>query len=221
MKEIFFANESFVLDPSGLLIWPSEKLAVVSDLHLEKGSFFAEKGQLIPPHDSCKTLNMLIKALEFSAAETLIFLGDSFHDNAGYERLDSQSHKLFHYILDKYDAIWIRGNHDDAFFPDKAIIRDSWKIKDVTFRHETVLDIGGSDYEISGHYHPKASVKLKGRKVTKSCFIHTDQRLIMPSFGVYTGGLNIKEQVLQPYIGRDFLIHLLGQNNIYTFQGKN
>lgn len=218
MKETVFAEESFILEPSGLLLWPAQKIAIVSDLHLEKGSFFAAKGQLLPPHDSEQTLKKLYKALEFSGVQKVVFLGDSFHDNAGYARLNNKTRQVFEHILQTYQSIWIKGNHDDQFFPKNIDVYDELKIDQIMFRHEA--DANSTDFEISGHYHPKASVKLSGRKINKPCFVQSDQRVIMPAYGAYTGGLNIDDEVFLPFLSESYTIHLLGKNNIYSVPYK-
>ncbi len=219
MKEIIFAEDSFLLHPSGLMIWPTQKMAIVSDLHLEKGSFFAAKGQMIPPHDSHKTLKILFDTLDTLDVKKIILLGDSFHDNAGFERLDDNALKLFNDLFAQYKIIWIRGNHDDAFFPKNVDIHDDIKIGHIVFRHEAEKKT--IDYEVSGHYHPKASIKMKGRKIKKACFIHSEKRIIMPALGVYTGGLDINNAVIAPFLPKAYYIHMLGHNNIYTFKGGN
>ena len=60
---IAIAGVPVIADPSGALYWPEHGLLAVSDLHLEKGSSYAARGQLLPPYDTAATLARLIDTL--------------------------------------------------------------------------------------------------------------------------------------------------------------
>lgn len=217
MKLVTFAQHDFILHHRGVLIWPSEKIGIVSDLHLEKGSHFGMRGQMIPPHDSIETLQNLINILEFSDVKTLILLGDSFHDEDGYNRLQEQGQNLFKNLCKTYDVLWIIGNHDGGFIPCNVVAADEKVINDIVFRHEADPQSGA--YEISGHFHPKLSIKLKENRVSRACFVHDDRRMILPSFGTYTGGLDVTHDAIKTLFVKP-QYHMIGQNQIYSINDQ-
>jgi hypothetical protein len=71
--------------------------------------------------------------------------------------------------------------------------------------------------EISGHYHPKAAVKLRARRFTGRCFVTDGRRLILPAFGAYAGGLDVLDPAVSALFPRGFQVHLLGPGNVYRF----
>lgn len=222
MKAIEFHGREMVLTPSGVLIWPAQELAVVSDLHLEKGSYFGMNGQFLPTYDSVETLERLGDALEMSAAETVIFLGDSFHDEHGYHRLSEQARFLFDVLIQRYDVIWIVGNHDGTVAPEGVHVAKHVTYDSVVFRHEAQADYNlNHKAEISGHYHPKASLNIHGKRVRKACFIEDGQRMIMPAFGAYTGGMTVTSPEILSLFRWPVRLHLMGQKDIYSVPFEN
>src|SRR5690606_38813160 len=82
-QPISVCGKAFIADMSGALYWPAENALIVADLHLEKGSAFAARGQMLPPYDTRETLQRLAEAIDRFDAGTVIALGDSFHDPDG------------------------------------------------------------------------------------------------------------------------------------------
>lgn len=215
MKEIEFCGQSLVLHESGILLWPKHKLAVVADLHFEKGSHYAQAGQFLPPYETLETLKKLEEVLEFSAATTLILLGDTIHDERGYARMDEAVKNRLEILFKKFDTLWIIGNHDGAFVPPLTKAYEDFALDNIIFRHEAE-EIEEGKGEVSGHYHPKARLQLKGQKVSRTCFAVSDNRMILPSFGTLTGGLDVTDKALKPILGKNFTTHLCGQKKIYS-----
>lgn len=213
MTTITFAGHAFLLHPSGVLYWPDQRLAIVSDLHLEKGSFLARRGFFVPPYDSRDTLNRLAAALADVAPERLLVLGDTFHDAKGFLRLAAQDLATFE-TLRAYQPIWVRGNHDGAFVPPGFIDYDEIAIGNVIFRHEALADDHG--YEISGHFHPKADIEHKGAKISRRCFVEDGRRMILPAFGSYTGGLSATDSAIARFFPDGFRLHVLGQARVFS-----
>lgn len=217
MKTIYFADESFGLDASGLLIWPAQSTAIVADLHLEKASFFAVHGQLLPPQDTFETLTKLQLALNRLDCRSLILLGDSFHDAEGFDRLDPQAKELWEQICSDYSVTFVLGNHDGIFVPPDTQGVHFLEQKGIIFRHQAEI---GTTAEISGHYHPKASLKLRGNWINRPCFIHDTTRMILPAFGTLTGGMDVKSAEISGLFADDFLVHLLGENKVYSVRSN-
>jgi DNA ligase-associated metallophosphoesterase len=208
---MFFGGEEFVLHPSGALYWPSEKILVVSDLHLEKGSHFALRGFFLPPYDSRHTLSLLSRVCEETGCARIILLGDSFHDEKGYHRLGVEDRNAFD-ALKRLNPIWIKGNHDKDFVPADFSGMSDYMHGGIVFRHEA----GGHGFEISGHYHPKVEIRTGFSRLARPCFVEDGQRMIMPSFGAYTGGLSIGEAAFAKILSDERRVYALGRDKVYT-----
>jgi uncharacterized protein len=189
MVPFSFAGETFFAAADGALFWPREEALLVADLHLEKASWFARLGQFLPPYDSHATLSALAAAVERTRARRLFCLGDSFHDAFGCERLPDQARALLTDLTGRLDWTWIVGNHDPGFADHcGGKLEQEVEIAGVVLRHEVVRN--DPRPEISGHFHPKLRVNLKGRHVSRRCFVVSASKMILPAFGALTGGLD-------------------------------
>ena len=189
MVPFSFAGETFFATSDGALFWPDREALLVADLHLEKASWFARLGQFLPPYDSHATLSSLAGLVEQTGATRLYCLGDSFHDRFGCDRLPADARALLTGLTERLDWVWIVGNHDPGFADHcGGRIEDEVEIGGIILRHEAVRD--DARPEISGHYHPKLRVSLRGRLVSRRCFVLSATKLIMPAFGSLTGGLD-------------------------------
>ena len=189
MVPFSFAGETFFPTAEGALFWPSEQALLVADLHLEKASWFARLGQFLPPYDSLATLTALAAEVERTRATRLFCLGDSFHDRFGCARLPVAARELLSNMTSKLDWTWIVGNHDPGFADHcGGRLEEEIEVGGIILRHEAVR--GEARPEISGHFHPKLRLHLKGRRVSRRCFVTSAQKIIMPAFGSLTGGLD-------------------------------
>jgi DNA ligase-associated metallophosphoesterase len=162
---------------------------LVADLHLEKASWFARFGQMLPPYDSIATLTALQRDIERSGATRLYCLGDSFHDRFGCDRLPTDARALLTSLTSQVDWVWITGNHDAGFIDHcGGRIAEEVEIDGITLRHEAVE--GDPTPEMSGHFHPKLRLAMKGRHVSRRCFVASATKLILPAYGTLTGGLD-------------------------------
>ncbi len=208
------AGIDLVADLSGALVWREERLLVVSDLHLEKGSSFAMRGVLLPPYDSIATLARLAAAIARHDPRTVIALGDSFHDGEAHQRLPDAERDALAALRRGRDWIWIAGNHDPAPPGDLGgTVAGSIAVGPLTFRHEPT----GARGEIAGHLHPKARVAARGRAVERRCFATDGDRAVMPAFGAYAGGLSIRHSAFaRIFRGLSFVAHVLGDRGIHA-----
>jgi metallophosphoesterase superfamily enzyme len=71
--------------------------------------------------------------------------------------------------------------------------------------------------EISGHYHPKASVNTAALRISRPCFVTDSARLILPAFGAYTGGLDVRDPAITRLFPRGLRVFLLGQAKLFSF----
>ena len=215
MSEPLIVNGvALVADRFATLYWPERKTLIVSDLHLEKGSAFAVRGIMLPPFDSRETLARLQAAIEFRQPDRVICLGDSFHDQAGVERLDPGCRERLTTLMQGRDWVWITGNHDAdraAYLGGEAM--EELRESALTFRHEP-LD-GPAPGEVAGHLHPKARVMTKARSVSGPCFIADRQRLILPAFGAFTGGLDIGDAEFKRRFPKPHTLYLLATERVW------
>src|SRR3954447_18957792 len=208
------AGATLIADLSGALFWESQRLLVVSDLHLEKGSSFATRGVLLPPYDTVATLGRLGAVIARHDPRTVIALGDSFHDRRAHDRLSSPNRDIIAALQLRREWIWISGNHDPALPSDLGgIVASEVAIGAIAFRHEPT----GASGEIAGHLHPKARVSTRGRSMERRCFATDGERAVMPAFGAYTGGLNIRDEAFSNiFQALTFLAHVLGDDRLHT-----
>jgi DNA ligase-associated metallophosphoesterase len=189
MVPLSFAGHDYFATPEGALHWPAERALLVADLHLEKASWFAAGGQLLPPYDSLATLQALEQEIERTAVKRLYCLGDSFHDRLGCERLPADARQLLASMTARLDWVWIAGNHDAGFVDHVGgRIEEDCEVGRIILRHEA--EEGEPRPEMSGHFHPKLRFSLKGRSVSRRCFVASATKLILPAYGAFTGGLD-------------------------------
>lgn len=189
MVRFTFSGRELVALPQGALFWPARKALLVADLHLEKASWFARLGQMLPPYDSIATLMDLAALAAGTGAEEIWCLGDSFHDSRGCERLPRQARELLTALTAAARWTWIAGNHDPAIADHcGGRIVEEADVDGLLLRHEA--DPAEPRPELSGHFHPKLRLTHKGRRISRRCFVATDRKLILPAFGALTGGLD-------------------------------
>lgn len=181
--------------PEGGLWWRAEKTLIVSDLHFEKGSSFAARGQMLPPYDTSATLAIVERLLAELNPNRVISLGDSFHDRKAEIRMDNADAIRIRSLTGSTDWIWVEGNHDPdppehlGGRPAKVL-----RMGEIVFRHEPTGESG----EIAGHLHPCAKVLSRVRALRRRCFVTDGERLIMPALGAFTGGLNVLDEAYAP-----------------------
>lgn len=207
------------LDLDGALYWPEERLLVAADLHLEKGTSYAgSAGRLLPPYDSAQTVARLERLIEAYRPLRVVALGDSFHDRRGAARLDDAVAARIRVLSDRVDWIWIHGNHDPKP-PQQLGGRGAVEIAigPLVFRHDAHEERHGEGGEVIGHYHPVASVSTRGRSFRRRCFAIGRDRLLMPAFGAYAGGLNVREAAIRRLLDAEAKIALLGRDRLHLF----
>ncbi|MFZ9395484.1 MAG: ligase-associated DNA damage response endonuclease PdeM [Erythrobacter sp.] len=189
-----FAGHEMLLASGRALYWPGEGTLLLADLHLEKASWFAQRGSLLPPYDSRETLERVADAVKQTGARRVITLGDNFHDDAGTARLDPHATGMLEALTRALDWVWITGNHDTqmprAF---GGTVVDEMELGGVVLRHEA--QPGETRCEMSGHFHPKVRVNVRNRHISRPCAVigHGSgraSRIILPAFGTLTGGMD-------------------------------
>ena len=212
MVPLSFAGQEWQLTGAGALFWPRENALLVADLHLEKASFFARFGQPLPPYDSRETLERVALALRETGARRVYCLGDSFHDGDGPARLEPHAAGMLAALTRAVEWVWITGNHDRT-----AVMAgehaEELLVGGVRLRHEAKP--GETGPELSGHFHPKLRITVRGRRIARPCAVRSDRRMILPAFGALTGGLDATDPAilaaLQPARSIDAVLPAAGR----------
>ena len=190
------------------LYWARENALLVADLHLEKASFHASHGQMLPPYDSRETLERLALALRETGARRVFALGDNFHDDAGVDRLEPFAAGMLSALTRSVDWLWITGNHDVTLrVPYGGALASEFDGGGLLLRHQAQL--GETRPELSGHYHPKLVVNTRRRRISRPCAVASESRLILPAFGALTGGMNADDPVIVSAMQPAKMIHAL------------
>jgi DNA ligase-associated metallophosphoesterase len=199
--------------PSGALWIAEAKALIVSDLHLEKGSSFALRGQMLPPYDTHAALLKLTDLMLSLSPDIIVSLGDSFHDSGGPARMDARDRELLRLLMSRCDWVWVEGNHDGRSAETLGgAVRDVLHLGALVLRHHPTESAAPG--EIAGHLHPCAKVTGRGRSVRRRCFATDGARLVMPAFGAYTGGLNICDDAFAPLFPDGACALVLGKERV-------
>ncbi len=216
--EITLQGVTLVADCTGALYWPEQGILAIADLHLEKGSSFAVRGVLLPPYDTGATLSRIAGLIAHYAPRLVIALGDSFHDEAAPGRISATDLATLATLQRGRDWTWIAGNHDPG--PADGIggrFHEMVAVGALAFRHRP----SGVAGEIAGHLHPVARVRARGHRVSRRCFASDGGRLVMPAFGAYAGGLNVRARAFADIFSTlAFTVHMLGEGRIYALAAE-
>lgn len=200
----------------GAIFWPSQSALIVADLHLEKASWFAMRGQMLPPYDSAATLDRLGNLIVQTGASDVWCLGDNFHDDDGAARLSGGASALLARLTAETRWHWITGNHDENL-PDGigGTILPEAELDGIVLRHRA--DALEHRPELSGHFHPKHRARARGQSVYRPCFVSTATKLILPAFGALTGGLAADHPEIRAAVGKDAAALLPAADRLLRF----
>lgn len=186
-----FGDHRLIALPSGALWWADRRLLCISDMHLCKSNRIARRsGQMLPPYETQETLSKLAHDIALTDPQTVVCLGDSFDDLTAAESLSLEDTTSLVSLQAGRRWLWLEGNHDPGPLTlggtHLAVHTDGG----LTFRHIASATL----LEISGHYHPKHAIPGIGG--ARACFLNDGNRLIMPAYGAYTGGLRATDAAL-------------------------
>jgi len=202
-----------VMRCSGALWLPDQGALLVADLHLEKGSAYASRGQMLPPYDTRETLRRLAAEIEALSPAVVILLGDTFHDRRSEDRLAGDDAERLRALADGRRLVWVIGNHDaDGPRALPGEVAAELALAGLTLRHEP--QPGAQPGEVAGHLHPAARVVAPRGTVRRRCFITDGERVILPAFGAYAGGLNVLDAAFAGMFTRPPLAGVLGPQRV-------
>ncbi|MDE1938145.1 MAG: ligase-associated DNA damage response endonuclease PdeM [Alphaproteobacteria bacterium] len=206
-------GERLLLDRSGAAYWPAERTLVFADLHFEKGSAMARRGSLLPPYDTRSTIRRMEQTIARFAPTRVIALGDSFHDGEADARLDAEERAMLTALAARGEWIWVEGNHDPkppAWIG--GIVASQFARGGLVFRHLPTAQSG----EVAGHLHPAATVTRRGTSVRRRCFVSDGARLLLPAFGAYAGGLDVRDEAIASLFAGGCTAYALGRERVYA-----
>ncbi len=210
-----FGGHDLLLDSLGGAFWPDAGLLAVADLHLEKGSACAVNGSLVPPWDTAATLDRLGALIARWQPRVIVALGDSFHDRHGFARMATTDARRLSAWAAAIDFIWVLGNHDPVPAPGLAgTTTPCWSLEGLEFCHQARP---GHGPELVGHHHPKASIPTRAGMVTRPCFVLSEDRLMLPALGAFTGGLDVSSPAIARLFPEGGRALLLGQGRLFAF----
>lgn len=189
-----FAGQEWLLGPARALVWPAQQALLVADLHLEKASWYARHGQMLPPYDSRETLHRLEALITHTGARRVFCLGDNFHDAHGPARMDGQAQDSLAALAARVDWVWITGNHDEKDGAALGTMLPELDVAGIVLRHEALAS--ETRPELSGHFHPCLRLATRGRRVSRPCAVMSERKLVLPAFGALTGGLDAAHPAL-------------------------
>jgi DNA ligase-associated metallophosphoesterase len=213
------AGAPVLADQSGAILLLEDRTLVAADLHFEKGSAFAARGDAwLPPYDTGETLARLERVCRQYRPRRVVCLGDSFHDLDGPDRMAASDRARLRRLVQRQEWVWVTGNHDPAPPADLGgETAEALAVGPLTLRHEAAAEALPSG-EISGHFHPKAAVRTRGRRISGRCFVTDGCRLILPAFGAFTGGLNVLDPALASLLRPAFRVFVIGKQRLFAYQ---
>lgn len=207
-----FRGETLHALPSGGLHWPARALLCVADLHLGKSDRMARQGgPLLPPYETIETLDRLAQDIAATRPATVICLGDSFDDLTAAQNLSDPIKTRLISLMAGRRWVWIAGNHDPGPVDLAGSHLAEYADGPLVFRH---IAEAGAVGEVSGHYHPKARIALRGRSLSRRCILRDAARLILPAYGAYTGGLFSDGPELSALMGQGAEAILIGASPV-------
>jgi len=185
------AGERILLLPEKALFWPAEKMLIVADIHFGKAAAFRALGVPVPRGTTTENLDGLDALVDAHGARHIVFLGDFLHARAAHASATQGAMLAWRDRRRDLELTLVRGNHDrHAGDPAAALgitlVDEPHTIGPFAFCHHPDLDTPG--YALAGHIHPVYVLATRFDALRLPCFVVGTERMILPSFGAFTGG---------------------------------
>jgi DNA ligase-associated metallophosphoesterase len=190
-RAIMLAGESIVLLPEKAVYWPRRKMLVIADIHFGKAAAFRAQGVPVPRGTTSENLAGLDNLMAQYAVEQIVFLGDFLHARAAHASATLAAMLAWRARHPALELVLVRGNHDKHAGDPAAALRISMvdephMVDGFAFCHHP--DIAAPGYVLAGHVHPVFVLASRLDSMRLPCFLAGATRMILPSFGAFTGG---------------------------------
>lgn len=185
------AGEQVMLLPQKALFWPRERMLVVADIHFGKAAAFRSLGVPVPRGTTTQNLEALDDLVALHGARHIVFLGDFLHARAAHAPATQAALLAWRQRHPALALTLVRGNHDrHAGDPAGALgielVDEPHEIAPFAFCHHP--DLATPGYALAGHVHPAFLLATRFDALRLPCFVVGPRRMILPSFGAFTGG---------------------------------
>ena len=188
------AGELLLLLPEKAVFWPAAKMLIIADIHFGKAASFRALGVPVPRGTTTENLTGLDALVERHQARHVVFLGDFLHARAAHASSTQQAMLAWRRSRPDLRLTLVRGNHDKHAGDPAAslgieLVDEPHAVGPFAFCHHPDLDLDGSDgYALAGHVHPAWVLATRFDSLRLPCFVVGTRRMILPSFGSFTGG---------------------------------
>lgn len=208
--EIKIRDHTFDLLPQKAIFWKEQKMLIIGDPHLGKITHFRKAGIALPSIASEDNLRRLASLIDIHRPTQVLFLGDLFHHRYNREW------ESFIALRKNYGTIafsMVIGNHDilpsDVYASASISVANVLLESSFLFMHKPSTDAVSSHFVFCGHIHPVYCLKSSAKQQLKlPCFVLEERQMILPSFGIFTGGYPMKR-----ILGRR--IYIIADESVY------
>ncbi len=193
--ELIVAGETVLLLAQKALYWPREKMLVVADIHFGKAASFRAQAIPVPRGTTSQNLAALDELMALYDVAHIMFLGDFLHARAAHAGATVAAMLAWRLRYPSLRLTLVRGNHDrHAGDPAAALaiemLDEPYSIAPFSFCHHP--DIATPGYALAGHIHPTYVLATRFEALRLPCFVVGTARMILPSFGAFTGGFTVR-----------------------------
>ncbi|WP_296948303.1 ligase-associated DNA damage response endonuclease PdeM [uncultured Massilia sp.] len=194
------AGERLLLLPQKAAYWPRERMLVVADIHFGKAAAFRSWGIPVPRGTTSANLDALDALVDASGARHVLFLGDFLHARAAHAAATQAAMLAWRQRRPGLALTLVRGNHDrHAGDPAAALaidlVDEPYVLGPFAFCHHPEPEPGTPappGYVLAGHVHPAYVLATRFDSLRLPCFVVGARRMILPSFGAFTGGHTVR-----------------------------
>ena len=196
-QEVTLAGEVTLLLAQKALYWPREKMLVIADIHFGKAAAFRSLGIPVPSGTTTQNLDALDALVQEHGAEHILFLGDFLHARASHAASTQAALLAWRRRNPHLTLTLVRGNHDKhagdpATVLNIDMVDEPHTVGALSFCHHP--DIAAPGYVLAGHVHPAFRLATRFDTLRLPCFVVGATRMILPSFGAFTGGHTIARE---------------------------
>lgn len=189
--KLHVAGEELVLLPQKAAYWPRAQMLIVADIHFGKAASFRALGVPVPAGTTSANLLALDELLALLPVQHILFLGDFLHAKAAHAPATLAAMQAWRRRHPQLLLTLVRGNHDaHAGDPppelDIAMVDEPYQMGPFAFCHHP--DVLSAAYVMAGHVHPVYRLRAGWESLLLPCFLASPQRMVLPSFGAFTGG---------------------------------